>query len=128
MNESVPPQRPPTVLLRELRPLLAWHATHRLYREQPDLWQLGENGRARTLEDFGHHLGALTDLSAERFEQHVAYCHELFAQRGFPTRWLTDAWRTLDVVLGEHLPPDVRDAARATMHEGLRAQERGAAR
>lgn len=128
MSEVGSPEREPRVVLREMRPLLAWYATDRLYREQPGLWELGEHGRARTLEDFGHHLAALADLSADRFRQHVAYCLELFEGRSFPVQWLTDAWRTLDDVLEAHLPPPVGDLARATMHAGLQAQERGATR
>lgn len=48
MSEVGRPERDPRVVLREMRPLLAWHATDRLYREQPGLWELGERGRART--------------------------------------------------------------------------------
>ena len=109
-------RRDPAVVLRESIGFLALVATRRLYDEQPDLWRLGENGRARTHEDFTHHLTALADLSGDTFRHHVDYCERLFAQRGFPAAWLADAWRILDTVLDEELPGSVSEPARRLLH------------
>lgn len=117
MSDSLGDRRDPVVVLQEARAALAFRATERLYEEQPDLWNLGENGRARTLEDFGHHLAALATLSPETFHHHVDYCERLFATRGFPKKWLEDAWRILDVVLREDLPPRVHEPALRLLHE-----------
>lgn len=125
MADPAEPTRAPEVVLREVRPALALEATRRLYREQPELWSLGERGRARTLEDFGHHLGALTDFSPERFAEHVRYCVDLFTHRGFPLRWLEDAWRILDAVLTDELPAPVRGPACATLTAGLARAQAG---
>lgn len=103
--------REPAVVLAEATGYLALTATRRLYDEQPDLWRLGEHGRARTLENFTHHLRMLAGLSAEVFGAHVAYCGRLWSSRGFPTRWLDDAWRILDEVLRAELPPRVHEPA-----------------
>jgi hypothetical protein len=108
--------RDPAVVLREAVPALALTATRRLYAEQPALWELGENGRARTLEDFTHHLRRLATLSEDTFRSHVEYCHDLFEARGFPRAWLDDAWRILDGVLRDELPPAVHEPARRVLH------------
>ena len=113
-EESV--EREPRVVLQESLGLLALTATRRLYAEQPALWEMGENGRARTLEDFTHHLRALASLSEDTFRRHVDYCLDLFAQRGFPKKWLDDAWRTIDGVLQDELPPSAADPARYVLH------------
>lgn len=104
--------REPTVVLAEAIGYLALTATRRLYDEQPDLWKLGEHGRARTLEDFTHHLRMLAGLSAPVFAAHVAYCDGLWEARNFPRQWLDDAWRILDDVLRDELPPRVHEPAR----------------
>jgi hypothetical protein len=106
-----PDERDPGAVLREAVPHLAFVATERLYAEQPDLWRLGEEGRARTLEDFTHHLRALVPLSDAHLRSHVDYCRSLFEQRGFPRQWLDDAWRMLAAVLRDELPAAVADAA-----------------
>ena len=103
------------VVLGESVGYLALTATRRLYDEQPDLWNLGEHGRARTLEDFTHHLRMLAGLQQEVFAEHVAYCHRLWSSRAFPTKWLDDAWRILDDVLREELPPHVHEPALAIL-------------
>ena len=112
-----PPRRDPVVVLGESVELLALVATRRLYDEQPRLWDLGENGRARTLEDFTHHLRRLASLSAEVFAEHVAYCERLFDQRGFPRQWLADAWRTIEAVLEDELPDEVATPALAVLRD-----------
>ncbi|MFN2451429.1 MAG: hypothetical protein ABR541_03660 [Candidatus Dormibacteria bacterium] len=105
------PQRDPGVVMRESAGLLALVATRRLYEEQPTLWDLGESGRARTLEDFGHHFNSLSLLDAEAFDAHVRYCVRLFTARGFPLRWLDDAWRVMTLVMPAHLPSPVANMA-----------------
>lgn len=84
--------------------LLATLATRALYAEQPDLWQRGEYGRARTLEDFTHHFRALAPMDEVVFEAHVRYCEGLFAARGYPHKWLEDAWRHMALVVAAELP------------------------
>lgn len=114
MNE---PERAPEAVLAEAVPLLALMATRGLYAEQPALWELGEHGRARTVEDFTHHFRALALLRTEAFRQHVAYCEDLFARRNFPRRWLDDAWRWMARTLRGELPPDVAQAALAVLRD-----------
>jgi hypothetical protein len=110
-----PEERDARIVLGESVGALALIATNRLYDEQPDLWRLGEHGRARTLEDFTHHLRQLSGLSVDVFGGHVDYCHRLWASRGFPTKWLDDAWRILDAVLRDELPPAVHEPAVALL-------------
>lgn len=107
---SAPTAREPTIVVAESAAHLAVLATRALYEEQPDLWRLGEAGRARTLEDFTHHFNALRPLQVPAFERHAAYCVSLFRPRGFPLRWLTDAWRIMRTVAEADLPPDVVEA------------------
>lgn len=109
------PERAPRTVLTESIGLLALLATRRLYEEQPQLWDLGEQGRARTLEDFTHHLKALANLSEEAFTAHVDYCQQLFAERDFPLEWLTDAWRVMADVLPRELPPSTHQLALAIL-------------
>jgi hypothetical protein len=111
------PERPARVLLAESSGLLSLLATRALYDEQPELWRLGENGRARTLEDFGHHFRALATLQREVFEAHVVYCYELFAARGFPLRWLSDAWRHMEAVIPRELPAAAAEPALVILRE-----------
>lgn len=103
--------RPPGVILTEAAPMLAFQATAALYEEQPELWKIGERGRARTLEDFGHHFQALATLDATVFADHVAYSRALFQNRGFPLKWLDDAWRIMAETLQRELPPEVAEEA-----------------
>lgn len=110
-----PEDRDPRIVLREAVGALALVATNRLYDEQPELWNLGEHGRARTLEDFTHHLRLLSGLSAEVFAGHVDHCNRLWASRGFPPKWLDDAWRILDEVLRNELPASVQEPAVALL-------------
>ena len=105
------PERDPRTVLAESVGYLALAATRRLYDEQPSLWDLGEHGRARTLEDFTHHLKALASLDEVTFRNHVDYCRRLFADRNLPLRWLDDAWRTMATVLTDELPAAVADPA-----------------
>jgi hypothetical protein len=107
--------RDPTVLLQENAAAMSLLATRRLYAEQPELWRLGEYGRARTLEDFGHHFAALARLDDRAFEAHVRYCYGLFGARGFPPRWLADAWRHMEPVLRSQLPPHAAEPAIALL-------------
>ena len=97
--------RDPADLLAENVGLLAALATRSLYEEQPDLWRLGEPGRARTHEDFVEHFRALATLDEVVFEAHVRYCEGLFSARGYPKRWLEDAWRHMAAVVAAELPP-----------------------
>lgn len=109
-------ERDPRTVLAESIGYLALVATRRLYDEQPQLWDLGEHGRARTLEDFTHHLKALSPLDESILRHHVDYCRQLFADRDLPLRWLEDAWRVLHEVLGDELPPDAHRPARELLH------------
>ncbi|HEV1998042.1 MAG TPA: hypothetical protein VGR61_07935, partial [Candidatus Dormibacteraeota bacterium] len=85
--------------LHAAAPRLAELAAQHLYAEQPQLERMGAKGRAHTVEDFGHHLRALSSLDVERFTDYVRYCMGLFDARGFPQAWLTDAWRHMEVVI-----------------------------
>ena len=126
MSEA--PARDPRVVLDERIGLLTWRATEALYAEQPDLWRLGEDGRRATFEDFGHHFRVLAALDADTVASHVRYCVDLFAKRGFPLRWLDDAWRTMEAVLAAELPGDLAatavDVLRAGVAAGSGAAER----
>jgi hypothetical protein len=110
--------RPPTVVLSEAAPMLAFKATAALYEQQPDLWRMGERGRARTLEDFGRHFEALANMDRDLFAAHVAYCQNLFANLGFPAAWLTDAWRVMADTVQRELPPAVADQAIQVIRTG----------
>ena len=101
------PDREPSAVLSEAAPLLAYRATAALYDEQPDLWRLGERGRARTLEDFGRHLEALATLDTDLFREYVNYCVGLFTSHGFPQSWLVDAWRIMARTIEREMPADV---------------------
>ena len=122
MSSPAEDTREPSAVLAEAVGYLALTATRRLYDEQPDLWRLGEHGRARTLEDFTHHLRMLAGLSAEVFGAHVAYCERLWTSRGFPMQWLDDAWRILDDVLRAELPPRVHEPACALLDTVARSR------
>ena len=113
---TAPDPRDPRTVLGESVGYLALVATRRLYDEQPNLWDLGEHGRARTHEDFTHHLKALAALDEPTFRSHVDYCRQLFTDRELPLRWLDDAWRTIDAVLTDELPPHVHQPARELLH------------
>lgn len=114
--------RPLRAVLGEAVGAFALAATRRHYDEQPGLWRLGEQGRARTLEDYGHHFLALGHLDETSWRRHLEYCEALFAQRGFPHEWLTDAWRIMGDTLRAELDhePDARDAALALLAEATR--------
>jgi hypothetical protein len=112
-------ERAATIVLEELTPMLALLATRGLYEEQPALWTLGENGRARTLEDFSHHFRALQGLSVPAFRAHLQYCEDLFAARGFPHRWLEDAWRWMAVVIEREVPPPIAEQALGVLRAGV---------
>lgn len=111
------PARPPAAWLDECRSVIALLATRDTYAEQPELWELGEHGRARTIEDFEHHLRAARGTDRQ-WREYVAYCLELFDARGFPFRWLTDAFATLSRVLAEHFPADITGEVRANLDAG----------
>lgn len=113
--------RPPSAVLAEHHGLLTLRATESLYAEQPDLWSMGEAGRERTYEDFGHHIRRLVPLDADLFATHVRYCVDLFTQRGFPQRWLDDAWRVVEATLIAELPAEVATPAVEVLRAGVRA-------
>lgn len=106
------PERRPEVWLRESIGWLALEATRETYEAQPALWELGEHGRARTIEDFAHHLNAVAPGEVGHWRAHLRYTVTLFDQRGFPQHWLTDAFSTLDRVLAAALPEAVTARAR----------------
>ena len=108
------PERPAAAWLAESRGFLALLATRDTYIAQPALWELGEYGRARTLEDFTHHLHAAGGTQ-QQWDHYLAYCLSLFDQRGFPFRWLTDAFATLARLLAENLPESVAGDMRARL-------------
>jgi hypothetical protein len=110
--------REPSVLLAEAAPMLAFRATAALYEEQPALWQMGERGRARTLEDFGHHFEALATLDQALFREHVVYCQALFKSHKFTSAWLTDAWRVMSETITHELPPAVAEQALRVLRAG----------
>lgn len=115
MNDA---ERSPQAVLKELAPMLSIIATRRLYADQPQLWKLGERGRARTIEDFNHHFNALAPLEPSIFRRHVEYCQELFQSRGFPQQWLTDAWHWMERVMLDELPPHVAEPALDVLRTG----------
>jgi hypothetical protein len=117
--------RPAGIILTEAAPMLAFQATNALYEEQPQLWQMGEQGRARTLEDFGHHFHALGTLDATIFTDHVAYCRTLFRNLGFPLKWLDDAWRIMADTLQRELPPEVAEQAVQVLRAGSKVSSPG---
>ena len=114
-------ERAPKAVLAELAPMLSILATRGLYEERPELWTMGERGRAHTLEDFNHHFRALQLLNAPSFRGHVEYCEKLFAARGFPQQWLDDAWRRMAIVIERELPPEAAEPALAVLRETLAA-------
>ncbi len=95
--------------------MLAYQATVALYEEQPALWQMGERGRARTLEDFGRHFESLATLDRDLFAVYVGFCETLFDNHGFPRQWLTDAWRVMADVIRRELPAPVAEPAIAIL-------------
>lgn len=111
------PERSADAWLSESLSFLALVATRDTYAAQPRLWDLGEYGRARTIEDFEHHLRAAMTCDRQ-WHNHLVYCVSLFEQRGFPLRWLTDAFATLSRVLAENLPADVVAGIRARLDTG----------
>lgn len=117
LDHGAAPERPARAWLSESTGWLALLATRETYDAQPQLWELGEYGRARTIEDFTHHLRAAID-GGRAWRAHLQYCVTLFSQRGFPGRWLTDAFVTLDEVLERELPADVTEGVRAVLRTG----------
>ncbi len=107
-------ERTAEVVLAEQAGHLAFLATERLYERQPELWKMGENGRARTHEDFGHHFRALA-RGANAFRAHIDYCYDLFESRGFPHRWLDDAWLMMEEICRERLDEPVAEVAIKTL-------------
>ena len=102
-------ERRPGDVLDERAAALALTARQLLYEEQPELSKLGQNGRERTLEDFVHHFRALASMDTAIFAAHVRYCEELFALRGFPQQWLTDAWRFMEMTMARDMPSHAGD-------------------
>lgn len=114
-DAGVPP-RDPQAWLTESIGWLALMATRRTYRADPGLWRLGEHGRARTVEDFSHHLRAALG-GEDLWHRHLEYCIKLFDARGFPQRWLYDAFSTLRGVLADSFPADVTQAVDSLLGE-----------
>ncbi|HEY8679119.1 MAG TPA: hypothetical protein VIN39_10875 [Candidatus Dormibacteraeota bacterium] len=112
------PEREPTMVLSEAVGMLSFAALRALYEEQPALWQMGERGRARTLEDFAHHFESLATLDPDAFSAHVRYCETLFDHHHFPRQWLTDAWRVMALVIGREMPPAVATQAIEVLTSG----------
>jgi hypothetical protein len=110
----MPRKRAPAVVLAEQAEHMAFLATERLYERQPELWEMGENGRARTHEDFGHHFRALA-RGVDAFRAHVDYCYDLFTGRGFPHSWLDDAWAIMAEISRETLPEATAAVALKTL-------------
>ena len=108
------PQRPPGVILAERAEHLAFLATEQTYVRQPELWEMGEHGRARTLEDFGHHFRAMARGTAA-FQAHIEYCEKLFTSRNFPLRWLDDAWQTMGEICSAELGGEAFETAMDTL-------------
>lgn len=100
-------ERPVDTVLAETAAHLAYLATEALYAEQPELWDLGERGRFHTLNDFTLHFQAVAS-GRDGFAAHVAYSRELFEDKGFPQRWLADAWRVMREMAVAHLQDPAR--------------------
>lgn len=126
-DDPAAPPRTDAQWLLESAAWLALQATTRTYAAQPGLWQLGEDGRARTIEDFNHHLRAAA-AGENQWREHLRYCLVLFDARGFPQRWLTDAVTTLAGVIndafGDEIGHDVAErlAAAPPLLEELAAE------
>ena len=114
VDDPAAPPRDDAVWLLESMGWLALTATSRTYAEQPGLWRLGEEGRARTAEDFRHHLRAAVagDL---QWREHLRYSLALFDARGFPQRWLREALPTLSAVLAEAFGDEIGSGVRARL-------------
>ena len=95
---------------------LALLATRRTYVADPGLWRLGEQGRARTIEDFTHHLRSALGGDAH-WRSHLDYSMRLFDARGFPQRWLLDAFVTLQEVLADSFPAEVTEVVRRRLED-----------
>lgn len=108
------PQRDDATWLLESMGWLALMATTQTYAEQSGLWRLGEEGRARTIEDFTHHLRAAV-AGELQWREHLRYSLALFDARGFPQRWLRDAFPTLSAVLEEAFGPAIGSDVRARL-------------
>lgn len=117
LDDPATPERSPAAWLDECSTLIALLATRDTYAGQPSLWELGEHGRARTIEDFEHHLRAARGNAAQ-WRTYLDYCLTLFDARGFPFRWLTDAFTTLAAVLSREFPPEVTGAVRDQLEAG----------
>ena len=102
--------------IRESMGWLALLATRRTYAAQPDLWRLGEQGRARTIEDFTHHLRSALGGDTH-WRSHLDYSVRLFDARGFPQRWLLDAFVTLREVLADTFPAEVTEVIRQRLED-----------
>lgn len=98
------PERDAETWVSESTGLVALIAARRTYGADPGLWRLGEHGRARTVEDLTHHLRAVLGGDGP-WRQHVDYSIRLFDARGFPQRWLRDAFATLRDALAEAFAP-----------------------
>lgn len=113
-DDADAPERAEDAWIRESVPWLSLMAARDTYAEQPELWRLGEEGRARTIEDFSHHLRAA--LAGELlWREHLQYSLTLFDSRGFPQRWLRDAFATLSDVLREAFGETFAAAVRARL-------------
>lgn len=100
-------EREVDVVLSEAASHLAYLSTEALYEEQPDLWKLGEHGRHHTLNDFTLHFRAIAS-GVDAFRAHADYSYALFEQRGFPRRWLDDAWELMERIGGGNLDEPAR--------------------
>lgn len=105
-GDPAAPPRTEAQWLLESSSWIALVATTTTYAAQPGLWQLGEEGRARTVEDFNHHLRAAVGGETQ-WREHLRYCLVLFDARGFPQRWLRDAVTTLSGVIGDEIGHDL---------------------
>jgi len=85
-------EREPTMVLSEAVGMLSFAALRALYEEQPALWQMGERGRARTLEDFAHHFESLATLDPDAFASFLA------DQRDLGTKWAPRYVRIVDAL------------------------------
>ncbi|MGI8609657.1 MAG: hypothetical protein ACR2MY_10600 [Candidatus Dormibacteria bacterium] len=82
-------------------PALAELATQRLYAEQPQLERMGVSGREHTVEG--------------------RFCVGLFDARGFPQKWLTDAWRHIEAIITDEMEAAIAVPAVAVLSSGLAA-------
>ena len=98
--------------IRARVPALAEAAATRYFRQYPQaLAQWGDEGRRRTVEDYGFHLQYLAEAlwagQPSLFIGYIGWAKVLLERIQIPGHVLADALECLSQVLAEELPPDL---------------------